>query len=804
MQKPIRSAVVLGAGTMGAQIAAHFANAGVETTLLDIVPRELTEEEEAAGLTREDRQVRDRLARQGLEQAKRAEPAAFFTPDKAEWITIGNFEDDLEAVTDVDWVLEAVVENLEIKRDLMGRVDDLLAEGTIVSTNTSGIPIHDIAEGRSEAFRTHFLGTHLFNPPRYLRLLEVIPTEETADEVVDRVKSFASVRLGKGVVECKDTPNFIANRLGSVSGAFVMDYALEHGYGVKEVDSITGPLIGRPKTATFRLLDLVGLDVAMDVRSNLADALPDDEAIEYLTAERAEELTSEMLERGWLGNKRGQGFYKKVEQDGEKEYWPLDLASLEYQPPEKVRFESVGEAKDLPTPAERIEALMEADDCAADFIRAMTLFNLSYASRRIPGIADTPRPIDNAMRWGFQHDAGPFERWDELGVAETVERMKEHGYEPAGWVEDMLESGFESFYQYEDARRVGVYAPEKGDYVPLAGDAKRLQLPQLKAEGAVIEENDGASLVDLGDGVACLEFHTKGNSIDEDVMTMLDRALDRVEQEWLGLVIGNEADNFSLGANLFTIAVAAQNELWDQLDEAVTTLQRLNMRMRHFPKPVVVAPVGRTLGGGTEIAMHAPGVVAAAESYIGLVEVAVGVIPAGGGSKEMVRRVVNPVAVVENGDVLPPLQELFERVGQAEVARSAEQARRYGFLGAADRIVMNREHLLAEAKREVLHMAPGYKPPDPEKIYAAGRDANAALKVGIFSFLESGYISEYDAHVGRKLAHVLTGGNLSQPGWVDPWYILDLEREAFLSLAGEDKTQARIWHMLQEGQPLRN
>ncbi|MDX1600062.1 MAG: 3-hydroxyacyl-CoA dehydrogenase NAD-binding domain-containing protein [Anaerolineales bacterium] len=804
MQRPIRSAVVLGAGTMGAQIAAHLANAGVATSLLDIVPRELTDEEEAAGLTREDRQVRNRLAREGLEQAKRAEPAAFFTPDKAEWIRIGNFEDDLDAVSDADWVLEAVVENLEIKRELMARVDDLLVEGTIVSTNTSGIPIHDIAEGRSETFRSYFLGTHFFNPPRYLRLLEIIPTEDTSDEVVERVKSFSSVRLGKGVVECKDTPNFIANRLGSVSGAFVMDYALEHGYGVKEIDSITGPLIGRPKTATFRLLDLVGLDVAMDVRSNLAEALPEDEAIEYLTSERAERLTSEMLERGWLGNKTGQGFYKGVEQDGEKEYWPLNLESLEYEAPEEVRFDSVGEAKDLSTPAERIEALMDADDRAADFIRAMTLFNLSYASKRIPEIADTPRPIDNAMRWGFQHDAGPFELWDQLDVAETVERMNEHGYEPAGWVEEMLESGFNSFYQYEDKRRVGVYKPEKGDYVPLALDPKRIQLPQLKAEGAVIEENDGASLVDLGDGVACLEFHTKGNSIDEDVMTMFDRALDRVERDWLGLVIGNEADNFSLGANLFTIAVAAQNELWDQLDEAVTTLQSANMRMRHFPKPIVVAPAGRTLGGGTEIAMHAPRVVAAAESYIGLVEAAVGVIPAGGGSKEMVRRVVNPVAEVENGDVLPPLQEMFERVGQAEVARSAAQARQHGFLGPADRIVMNREHLLAEAKREVLHMAPGYQPPDPEKIYAAGRDANAALKVGIFSFVESGYISEYDAHIGRKLAHVLTGGNLSQPGWVDPWYMLDLEREAFLSLAGEEKTQARMWHMLQEGSPLRN
>ncbi len=804
MERLIRKAVVLGAGTMGAQIAAHLANAGVSTVLLDIVPRELSEQDREAGRTLDDREVRDRLAREGLERAQRARPAAFFTPEKAEWISIGNFEDDLEAVRRADWVLEAVVENLEIKRNLMAKVDDLLSESTIVSTNTSGIPVHDIAEGRSEKFRTHFLGTHFFNPPRYLKLLEVIPIQDTDPQVIETMREFAEVRLGKSVVICKDTPNFIANRVGSVSGTFVMDYALKHDYSVKEVDAITGPVIGRPKTATFRLLDLVGLDVAMDVRGNLAEALPDDEAIEYLTSERAGELTSEMLERGWLGNKAGQGFYKRVEQDGSSQYWPLDLDTLEYEPPEQVRFESVGEAKDLPLPAERVKSLMEADDRAGELIREMTLFNLAYASKRIPEIADTPRPIDQAMRWGFQHDQGPFELWDALGVAETVELMDQEGHQPAAWVHAMLEAGFSTFYEYDGPRRVGVYAPEQAEYAALEDDPKRIQLANLKAEGAIVEENDGASLIDLGDGVACLEFHTKGNSIDEDVMDMLELALDRVEADWVGLVIGNQAENFSLGANLFTIAVAAQNELWDQLDEAVRRLQSLHMRLRHFPRPVVAAPAGRTLGGGAEITMHAPRVVAAAESYIGLVEVAVGVIPAGGGSKELVRRGVNPVARVENGDVLPPLQELFERVGQAEVARSAEQARQYGFLGDTDRIVMHREHLLAEAKREVLHMAPGYRPPDPERIYAAGRDANAALKVGIFMYQEADYISEYDAHVGRKLAHVLTGGDLSQPAWVDPWYMLDLEREAFLSLAGEEKTQARMWHMLQEGKPLRN
>jgi 3-hydroxyacyl-CoA dehydrogenase len=801
---PIRRAVVIGAGTMGAQLAAHLANAGVHTALLDIVPPELSQAEEAAGLTKQDAVVRNRLAREGLDAAKRISPAAFFTKSTASWITIGNLDDDLEQVAEADWVVEAIVENLAIKRGLMERIDALRGEHTIVSTNTSGIPVNQICEGRSTGFRRHFLGTHFFNPPRYLKLLEVIPAEDTDPGVVGRIRRFAEGRLGKGVVICKDTPNFIGNRLGSVSGAFVLDYALEHGYSVEEVDALTGPLIGRPKTASFRLLDLVGLDVADHVREHLAKALPDDEAAPYLGSERAARLTDAMIERGWLGNKAEAGFYKKVVNDGSKEFWPLNLETLEHEPPRKVRIDSIGKAKDLPTVAERVGAMLDADDRAADFVRALTFHSLAYASKRIPEIADSPLPIDRAICWGFMHEVGPFELWDGLGVAETVVAMKEAGQPPAAWVDQMLASGIDTFYQYQGPQVIAVYHPADEKYKPLPVDPYRVSLPALKAEGKTIVENDGASLIDLGDGVACLEFHTKGNTLDDDIFRLMGEALERVESDFLGLVIASDADNFSLGANLFTVAVAAQNGLWDQLDEAIRIFQELNMKVRHAPRPVVVAPAGMTLGGGAEMTMHAARAVAAAESYIGLVEVGAGVVPAGGGCKEMLRRVVNPVVSMEGGDALPPMQKLFETVGQAKVSRSAEQARQYGFLSDCDRVVMNRDHVIAEAKREVLHLAPNYRPPDPEPIYAGGRDLHAALKMAIFTYREGSYISEYDAVVGGKLAEVLTGGDLSRPTWVDPWYILDLEREAFLSLAGEEKTQARMWSLLQTGKPLRN
>ncbi len=807
MKYKVHNAVVIGAGTMGAAIAAHLANTGVAVTLLDIVPNRLTPEEEHKGLALEDPVVRNRIVREGLERAVKSRPASFFTPDFVSLVSTGNLEDDFEVISSADWVIEAIIENLEIKKDLMERIDAIRAPTTIISTNTSGIPVASIAEGRSDGFRQHFLGTHFFNPPRYLKLLEVIPTPDTLSEVLDFISHFCEYRLGKGIVPAKDTPNFIANRLGFGSAAFALDFFLENGYTVEEVDAITGPPIGNPKTATFRLIDLVGIDVWEHVGKNLAPAIPHDEqAQRYLNSERVNNLIHKLVERGSLGYKTKEGFYKQVMVDGKKAFWTLNLETLEYEEPTKPRFESIGKAKDESDLGERLKILMAADDKAGRLVRSLTFQSLAYASERIPEIADTPKPIDDAMRWGFGRQAGPFETWDMLGVAQTAEAMKEAGFPPASWVDDMLSAGYDSFYQVENDTTKGVYNPEKGAYDPIPRLPELITLKELKAVGKVIKKNLGASVVDLGDGVACIEFHTKMNALDDDILNMINEALDMAEAgDFDGLVIGNQAEAFSAGANIFGIVMAAQNEMWDQLEGVIKLLQDVNMRMRYFPKPVVVAPAGLVLGGGVEIMMHASRIVAAAESYIGQVEIGVGVIPAGGGTKELLRRILNPAMQTQNVEPLPFLQRIFELIGLAKVATSAEEARKFGFLGAADRVVMNRDHLIAEAKREVLNMvSAGYYPPLPEKIYASGRDGLAALKVSVYMMEEAGYITEHEHLIANKLGYVMMGGELSKSAWVDEQYILDLEREAFLSLCGEKKTQERMWHMLQNGKPLRN
>ena len=807
MKYKIHNAVVIGAGTMGAAIAAHLANAGVPVTLLDIVPNSLTPKEEKRGLTLDDPGVRNRIVREGLERAIKSRPASFFTTDFASLVSTGNLEDDFDVIGQADWVIEVIIENLEIKRKLMERIDAVRAAHTIVSTNTSGIPVASIAEGRSEGFRQHFLGTHFFNPPRYLKLLEVIPAPDTLPEVLEFVDHFCEYRLGKGIVPAKDTPNFIANRLAFGSAAYALDFILENEYTVEEVDAITGPPIGNPKTGTFRLIDLVGIDIWEHVGKNLAPAIPHDEhALRYLNSERVNNLIHTMVERGSLGNKTKEGFYKQVGVDGKKAFWPLNLQTLEYEEATKPRFESIGKVKDEEDLGERLKILLAAEDKAGRLVQALTFQSLAYASERIPEIADTPKPIDDAMRWGFGRQAGPFETWDMLGVAETAEAMKAAGFSPAPWVEKMLAGGHASFYQVEDDSKVGVYNPVKGDYDPIPRPPELIVLKELKAVGKVIKKNPGASLIDLGDGVVCVEFHTKMNAIDDDILNMISEALDRAEAgEFDGLVIGNDGDAFSAGANLFGVVMASQNEMWDQLEALVKYLQDINMRMRYFPKPVVVAPAGLVLGGGAEVMMHANRIVAGAESYIGQVEIGVGVIPAGGGTKELLRRILNPAMQTQNVEALPFLQRIFELIGLAKVATSAEEARKFGFLGPSDRVVMNRDHLIAEAKREVLNMvAAGYHPPLPEKIYAAGRDGLAALKVSVYMMAEGGYITGHEHLIASKLGYVMMGGELSKPTWVDEQYILDLEREAFLSLCGEKKTQERMWHMLQKGRALRN
>lgn len=807
MKYQIQRAVVIGAGTMGAGIAAHLANAGVPVTLLDIVPNSLTPEEEKRGLSLDSPEVRNRIVQQGFDRALKSKPASFFTSDHAALVSLGNLEEDFETVSKADWVIEVIVENLKIKQTLMERIDSVRKPHTIISTNTSGIPVHEIAAGRSDSFKQHFLGTHFFNPPRYLKLLEIIPTEDTLAEVVEAVSRFGEYRLGKGIVLAKDTPNFIGNRLGFGGGAFALHYILEKGLTVEEVDAVTGPAIGRPKTATFRLVDLVGVDVWEHVGSNLAPAIQHDEmAQRYLNSGPANTLIHDMVEKGRLGNKTRQGFYKEVRQeDGTKEFWALDLQAFEYRPPQKPDLPSLKKAKGIEDWRESLKFLLTAEDKAGDLIRALTYQGLAYASSVIPEIADTPRPLDDAMRWGFGHQAGPFEIWDVLGVRETADCMKRAGFPPGSWVEEMLGKGKETFYEYDGDRKKGVYNPVKGEYELIPRAPEMIVLKEEKDAGKLIAKNDGASLIDLGDGVACLEFHTKMNVWDEDIGNMYAQALDKVEADFEGLVVGNDADNFSAGANLFMVVMAAQNGMWDMLDAAVSKLQDINMRARYFSKPVVIAPVGLALGGGAEVIMHGSRVVAGAELYTGLVEIGAGVIPAGGGTKEMLRRILNPPMRTQNVDPFPFLQRIFEQVGMAKVAVSAEEGRQFGILSPADRVVMNRAHLLAEAKREVLCMAAGsYHPPLPEKIYAAGRDALSALRVGIYMFKESKNITEYESHIAEKLAYVMTGGEFSRPAWVEEQYILDLEREAFLSLCGEEKTQQRMWNILQTGKPLRN
>ncbi len=794
MKYQIHKAVVIGSGTMGAALAAHLANADVPVTLLDIIPKDAPSGDTAS---------RNKIVTEGWERCLKARPANLMASDLQTLVQLGNLEDDFGAVAQADWVLEAIVEDLKIKRALMERIDKARRPEAIVSTNTSGIPVRDIAEGRSKGFKKHFLGTHFFNPPRYLKLLEVIPTEETSKEVVEFISWFGEYRLGKGAVLCKDTPNFIGNRVAFGTGSFGLDYILKNGYSVDEVDALTGPLIGRPRTATFRLIDLVGIDVWDHVAKNLQPLIPHDSlAQEYLAAPGPNALIATMMERNWLGNKTKIGFYKEARrEDGGKEFWPLDLQKLEHVPPTKPRFESVSKAKDVETLGEKLKIMLGETDRAAQLVQALTYQALQYASTLLPEVADTPKPIDDAVRWGFQHEAGPFEIWDTLGVAETARQMKSAGYPPAKWVEAMLKSGLESFYQYKHVEPVGVYDVSKQKYVRIKPAEGRIALKGQK----VIAQNAGASLHDIGDGVALVEFHTKMNALDDDVMNMLVEALDRTEKDFDGLVVGNEAENFSAGANLFMMVVGAQQGMWDMLDGAARKLQNLNMRMRYFPKPVVVAPAGLALGGGCEITLHAPRVVAAAETYIGLVELGAGLIPAGGGTKEMMRRLINPAMRVENADALPFLQRAFLQIGQAKVATSADEARQMAFLGSQDRIVMNRGRLLAQARREVRCMVEaGYHPPAPEPIYAAGRDMLGALRVGAFMFKEGNYISEFDQHLANKLAHVMCGGELTRPQWVSEQYILELEREAILSLFGEEKTQARMWNLLQTGKPLRN
>lgn len=786
----IDKVAVIGAGTMGGGIAAHLANIGIPVVLLDIPTPNLSDAEKV------DPRARNRLVQSLFDRMAKARPANLARPDRADLITLGNTEDDLELVADCDWVVEVIIEQLGPKQALMERLEKLIKPTTIISTNTSGIPINEIAQGRSEDFQARFLGTHFFNPPRYLKLLEIIPTEKTAQAVTDFMVAFGRDVLGKGVVVCKDTPNFIGNRFFSVAASYAIEHAFEHDYTVEEVDAITGPLIGRPKTATFRLMDLVGLDVMAHVNSNLYPAIPNDPYREMLRPEITNTVMGQMLENKWLGNKSSQGFYKRTTVDGKREFWVLNPKTMEHEPPTKVRFDSVGAVRKIEDLGERLRKLLEHDDRAANFVRDILYYGFAYAAYVAPEIAYKLTDVDKAMRWGFGHEAGPFEMWDMLGVAETAEKMEEAGLDVAPWVKEMLETGHESFYS--NGR---YYDFTTGQYAPRDIDKKVVVISGLTE----IEKNVSASLRDMGDGVALFEFHSKANAIDQDIIEMAGTALARLDTDFDALVIGNDGQFFGAGANLFAVAMAAQQGMWDQLNDMIRGLQKATFDLRHAPKPVVTAVHQMALGGGAEMAMASWETVAAHESYIGLVEFGVGVVPAGGGCKEMLRRKVNPVMATPNADVLPIMQETFEQIALAKVGESAWQAKSMGYLREDDLIIMNSEHRFAVAKERALQLVDiGARPPEVEQIYAAGRDTYYALQMGIQSLQWGGYASDHDALVARKLAYVLTGGDLSAPTWVDPWYILDLEREAFLSLLGEQKTIERMMHMLQTGKPLRN
>ena len=800
----IEKAAVLGAGTMGAQIAAHLANAGVPTLLLDIAPRELTPDEQAKGLTLDSPQVRNRIARNGLDAAKNAKPAAFFTPDNAALVTVGNFDDDLVKLKDRDLIIEAVVENLAIKRTLFERVEQHRRSGSIVASNTSGIPIHLLAEGRSEDFKQHFIGVHFFNPPRYLHLVEIIRTEWTKPEVSCFLYGFLDERLGKGVVPAKDRPNFIANRIGTFGALYTIKTMLDDGYSIEEVDKMTGPAVGRPKSATFRTFDLVGLDVFTHVIKNLYENLPEDEEREMFAVPG---VLAQMVQRGLLGNKTKAGFYKKQKGEGDKrEIWALDTATLDYRPSEKVKLPALDMAKNIEDLPERIKALVWAKDRTGSFLWKTLSRTLAYAAKRIPEIADNVVEVDRAMRWGFGWELGPFEVWDAIGVEKSVARMKEDGLSVSANVEQMLAAGATSFYKKDNGEK-SYFDFQTGTYVPLGDPAGVLILKSIKDRTGVIKKNAGASLVDLGDGVACLEFHSKMNAIGGDTLQMLKFALGEVDKNFLGLVVGNQGANFCVGANIMLMLMEAQEENWEDLDMMSRVFQNATMSLRYSPKPVVVAPFQMVFGGGCEMVLHADRVRAAAETYIGLVEVGVGIIPGGGGTKEMLVRMLDLIPKgADDADPFPFVKRAFETIALAKVATSAEEARALGFLSAEDSISMNQDRLLADAKKEVLaRAATGYVAPQPRTdILALGQTALATLKLGIHQMKRAGYISDHDAEIGTQLARILTGGDLNHPTRVSEQYLLELEREAFLSLIGTRKTQERMAHMLKTGKPLRN
>ncbi|MEO7539428.1 MAG: 3-hydroxyacyl-CoA dehydrogenase/enoyl-CoA hydratase family protein [Pyrinomonadaceae bacterium] len=799
----ITKAAVLGAGTMGAGIAAHLSNAGVPTLLLDIAPTELTSDEEAKGLLLESPAVRNRVVNSLFDAAKKLRPTPFMLGDNSKLITTGNFADDMWRLKDCDLVIEAVVENVDIKHNIFAEVDKYRKPGAVIASNTSGIPIDSIAEPFSDDFKAHFLGIHFFNPPRYMKLVEIIPGKKTSGEVACQISGFLDQRLGKGVVPAKDRPNFIANRIGTFGMMATVHEMVAMGFTPTEIDQMTGKAIGHASSATFRTSDLVGLDVLAHVNNNLYPAIPDDEDREVF---QLPEVISQMLEKKFLGDKTKGGFYKKTKNaEGKTEILELDLNTYEYRPQAKSKFASLDDAKQIDDLPKRLKTLVWGEDRVAEFLWKTVSRTLRYAANRIPEIADTIVEIDNAIKWGFGWEIGVFETWDAIGVAESVERMKTEGQAVPVIVEKMLASGVTSFYKNENGNR-SFYDLVAGEYKPMPDRPGVIVLKSVKERTGVIKTTPGATLIDIGDGVACLEFHSKMNSIGGDTVSMMNFALDEVEKNFKGLVVGNQGGNFSAGANIMMLLLAAQEEEWDDIHMMVRALQKTVMRLRYSPRPVVTAPYGLTLGGGCEISMHGDKVRAAGETYMGQVEVGVGLIPAGCGTKEMTMRAMDAASKAPDADPLAFLKKTFELLGMGKVATSGQEARAFGFLRDSDAISMNSDRLIADAKQEVLNLASaGYvQPVERTDILALGESAQAAMKLALHMMKRGGFISDHDELIGKKLAHVMSGGGLNQRTYVSEWHLIDLEREAFVSLCGERKTQDRIAAMLKTGKPLRN
>ncbi|WP_297336423.1 3-hydroxyacyl-CoA dehydrogenase NAD-binding domain-containing protein [Algoriphagus sp.] len=801
MNKTIKKVAVLGSGVMGSRIACHFANIGVQVLLLDIVPFELTDEEQKKGLTKEDPMVRNRLVSQALQSTLKSNPSAIYDKALAARISIGNFEDDLSKIKEVDWIIEVIVERLDLKQQLFEKVEKYRKPGTLITSNTSGIPMHMMCEGRSEDFQQNFAGTHFFNPPRYLRLLEIIPGPKTNPEIIDFLMDYGDRFLGKETVLCKDTPAFIANRIGVYAIISGMHTIEKMGLGVSEVDKLTGTVIGRAKSATFRTMDVVGLDTTVNVANNLYQALPEDESREKF---KLPKIVQVLYENKWFGDKTGQGYFKMIRhQDGRKELKEIDFNSFEYKDVEKPKFKAMESAKDIEDLKKRIKHLVNFDDRAGEFYRATFYDLFRYCSFRIPEISDELYRIDQAVCAGFGWDYGPFENWDILGVRETVKNMIAAGEKPADWVSEMLDAGNDSFYTIQNGKKL-YYDMTSKSYKEIPGMDEFIILDTLKAAGKKIWGNLGSTVYDIGDDVIGLEFHTKMNSMGQEVIEGINTAIGMAEKSHKGLVIGNEGANFSAGANLSMLFMFAGDQDFDEINLMIAQFQNTMMRARYSSIPVVVAPHNMALGGGCELSLHADHIQAHAELYMGLVEVGVGLIPAGGGTKEMIRRFAN--SVVEGDVELNQLQEYFMNIALAKVSTSALEARNLGYLRAQDGITLNRKRQLAEAKAKVLDLsAAGYSQPIQQtNIKVLGKTSLALFEAGITGMRYGAYISEHDAKIARKLAWVMSGGDLSSPTEVSEQYLLDLEREAFLSLTGEKKTLERIHSILFKGKPLRN